>query len=99
MSRDFSPQDLDHALGNLADLRPINREPRERDPGQGTATSRRPAQAPGRFSRERPVQRRFEGGPALPSRQGSTYVLGESAIPTISELGTLSRIAPAGRGQ
>jgi hypothetical protein len=87
MSRDLSPQDLDHALGNLADLRAINRESRERDLDQRTATSRRPAQAPERFSRDRPAQIRFEGGRALLSRQGSTYLLSESEISTIIELG------------
>src|SRR5215469_13118748 len=87
MSRDFSPQELDHALPNLADLRPIDRESRESEPGTRTATSRTLGQAPERFSRDRLAEISFEGGRALVSRQGSGYHLSESEIRTIIDLG------------
>lgn len=85
MSRDLSPQELDHALPNLADLRPIDREFPERD-GR-TATSRPQGHLPERFSRDRLGEIRFDGGRALVSRQGSSYHLTESEIRTIIELG------------
>src|SRR5215471_18673916 len=87
MSRDLSPQELDHALPSLADPRPIDSEPREREPGRSTATSRTPRHAPERFSRDRLREIRFERGRALASRQGSSYQLSESQIRTIIELG------------
>jgi hypothetical protein len=83
MSRDLSPQELDHALPNLADLRPIDREFSEKD-GR-TATSRTEGHT--RFSRDRLAEIRLEGGRALASRQGSSYHLSESEIRTIIELG------------
>lgn len=87
MSRDLSPQELDHALPNLADLRPIDRESRERALGKRTATPRTEGRAPERFSRDRLGEIRFDGGRALVSRQGSSYHLAESEIRTIIELG------------
>jgi len=85
MSRDFSPQELDHDLPSLADLRPIDRESREREPGKRTATSRTEGQE--RFSRDRVAEIRPERGRVLLSRQGSSYHLSESEIRTIIELG------------
>ena len=85
MSRDPSPQELDHGLPDLAELRPIDREFRDRKPGGRTATSR--TEGPERFSRDRLAESRFAGdGPVLP-RPGSGYELSESEIRTMIELG------------
>ena len=85
MSRDPSPRELD--LPDLADLRPIDRESREREPDKRTATSRTEGHAPERFSRDRLAEIRFDGGRALVSRQGSSYHLSEPEIRTMIELG------------
>ena len=85
MSRDPSPQELDHP--DLADLRPTDREFREREPGQRRTTSRAGGRAPERFSRDRLADVRFEGGRRLLSAQGSSYHLSESEIRTLVELG------------
>lgn len=85
MSRDFSPQDLDHALPNLADLRLMDRELPGRD-GR-TAPSRTQRHGRERFSRDRHTEIEFDCGRELVSRQGSSYQLSESEIRTIIELG------------
>ena len=87
MSRDLSPQELDHALPNLADLRPIDRQSREIEPDKRTTTSRTDGRASELFSRDRLPETRFEGRRALVSRQGSSYELTESEIRTLIELG------------
>lgn len=87
MSRDPSPRELDDRLPDLADLRPIDRESREREPDKRTSTPRTEVHVPERFSRDRPAEIRFEGGRALVSRQGSSCHLTESEIRTIIELG------------
>jgi hypothetical protein len=87
MSRDLSPQELDHALPDLADRRPIHRESRQREPGERAATSRTEGHVPERFSRDRAAEIRLDGGRAIVSRQGSSYHLSESEISTIIELG------------
>ena len=87
MSRDFSPQELDHALETPADLGPIDRESLEREPGKRGAPSRTRDDAPERFSRDRFAEARFEGGRAIVSRQGLSYHLGESEVRTIVDLG------------
>ena len=85
MSRDFSPQEPDQALPDLADLRPIDREFPEKD-GR-TAIFRARRQRPQRVSRDRVAESRFAGARALVSRLGSSYNLSESEIRTIIELG------------
>ncbi|MBA0086618.1 MAG: hypothetical protein HRJ53_16680 [Acidobacteria bacterium Pan2503] len=85
MSRDFSPQELDHGLPDLADLRPIDREFPEKD-GR-TAVFRALRHLPERVSRDRVAESRFAGARALVSRLGSSYHLSESEIRTIIELG------------
>ena len=82
MSRDFSPQELDHALPDLPDLRPIDREFPEED--ERTAVF---PHLPERVSRDRVAESRFAGGRSLVSRQGSSYHLSESEIRTVIELG------------
>lgn len=85
MSRDPSPREVDDRLPDLANMRPIDDESREKEPDRRTATSR--IEGPGCFSRDRLAEIRFEGGRALVSRQGSSYHLTESEIRTIIELG------------
>jgi|SRR5215472_4162363 len=85
MSRDFSPQELDHTLPNLADLRPFDRELPERD-GR-TAPSRTQEHQREPCSRGRLVEVSSEGGRTLVSRQSSSYHLSESEIRTIIDLG------------
>ena len=87
MSRDFSPQELDHSLPDLADLHPTDRESREREPGKRTAALRTDGHPPERFSRDRLADMRFEGGRRLLSGQGSRYELTDSEIRTLVELG------------
>ena len=91
MSRDFSPQELDHTQPNLDDLHPIDREFPEKD-GR-TAASRPQGHLPECLSRGRLAEIRFEGGRALVSRRPSSYHLSESEIRTIIELGKFRIIA------